>query len=145
MLSDDEKKRVYDQARRPVLCLRASLISKTQPQYGEEGLKQQQGGGGGGGGGGGFPGGFGGFPGFSGAGGGGQRFTFTTGGRDPFEMFNAQFGGGGGFQQQQQARPTEDLYPPNSAVASLRQGKFPGHDAKHVWFVEFCACALRNF
>jgi thiol-disulfide isomerase/thioredoxin len=69
-------------------------------------------------------------------------------------MFN-QFGGfggmgggmgGGGFrdafgrpQQQQQARSKENLYGPDSAVASLRQGKFPGHDAKHVWFVEFYA------
>ena len=58
-------------------------------------------------------------------------------------------GGGGGFrdafgrpqqqqqQQQQQQRSKENLYGPDSAVASLRQGKFPGHDAKHVWFVEF--------
>ena len=67
-------------------------------------------------------------------------------------MFN-QFGGfggggmGGGFrdafgrpqQQQQQQRSKENLYGADSAVASLRQGKFPGHDAKHVWFVEFYA------
>jgi hypothetical protein len=74
---------------------------------------------------------------------------------DPFEMFNRQFGGGGfggfggggGFgqrqqQQQQQQRAAAPLYDADSPVAALRQGKFPGHDAKHVWLVEFYApCA----
>jgi thiol-disulfide isomerase/thioredoxin len=68
-----------------------------------------------------------------------------------FNQFGGGFGGGGGGggfrdafgrpqQQQQQApRSKENLYGPDSAVSSLRQGKFPGHDAKHVWFVEFYA------
>jgi thiol-disulfide isomerase/thioredoxin len=63
-----------------------------------------------------------------------------------FGGFGGMGGGGGGFrdafgrpQQQQQARSKENLYGADSAVASLRQGKFPGHDAKHVWFVEFYA------
>ena len=53
------------------------------------------------------------------------------------------FGGHGGFrhpqQQQQQARPKENMYGAESPVTSLRQGRFPGHDAKHVWLVEFYA------
>lgn len=50
-------------------------------------------------------------------------------------------GGFGGFhhQQQQPQRSAENLYGPDSPVASLKQGKFPGHDARHVWFVEFYA------
>jgi len=102
-------------------------------QFGEEGLKQ-------GGGqqqhpgfhhGGGFGGGFGGFPG--GGGGFHQQFHFGGGGGHPF---------GGGFQQrrqQQEERPTEDLYDRDSPVTSLRQGRFPGHDARHIWLVEFYA------
>jgi protein disulfide-isomerase-like protein len=46
---------------------------------------------------------------------------------------------GGGRGQQQQERPKENLYAKDSAVTNLRQGKFPGTDAKHVWLVEFYA------
>ena len=51
------------------------------------------------------------------------------------------FPGGGGFgqPQQQQQRSKENLYSPTSDVTSLKQGKFPGHDAKHCWLVEFYA------
>jgi protein disulfide-isomerase A6 len=113
-------------------------VHATRTQLGEDGLKQQQAGGGG------HPGGFGGgFP-----GGHPGSFQFHFQGSDPFEMFN-RFGGfggaGGGFgghhrqQQQQQPRATENLYSPTSDVTSLRQGKFPGHDAKNCWLVEFYA------
>jgi hypothetical protein len=66
------------------------------------------------------------FGGFGGGGGGG--------GRDPFgrPMHGHQ-------QQQQQQRSKENMYGADSPVTSLRQGRFPGHDAKHVWLVEFYA------
>ena len=111
-------------------------FSSSLLQLGEDGLKQQQQQqqqGGGGGFGGGFPGGN---P-------GSFQFHFQ-GNQDPFEMFN-RFGGfgGGGFpgqqQQQQQQRSKENLYSPTSDVTTLKQGKFPGHDAKHCWLVEFYA------
>jgi hypothetical protein len=76
-------------------------------------------------------------------------------------MFNqfGGFGGGGGGRDafgrpmhgpghaQQPQRSKENIYGADSPVQSLRQGRFPGHDAKHVWLVEFyapcapCACA----
>lgn len=63
--------------------------------------------------------------------------------RDPFEMFAEHFGGGGGGfhhqQQRQRAQPKENIYDRDSPVVSLKQGKFPGHDAKNVWLVEFYA------
>ena len=147
-LTDPEKRRVYD-------------------EYGEEGLRQSEQGGGHPGGGG-FPGGgFGGFGGFPG-GGRNVRFEFSRGGGggfggggfgggDPFaDMFGDAFGGGGRGrgrgrgsgrsrgrqqqqQQQQQQRPRENLFAKTSPVTSLRQGKFPGTDAKNIWFVAFYA------
>ena len=142
-LTDPEKRKVYD-------------------QYGEEGLKQSEQGGHPGGGG--FPGGgFGGFGGFPG-GGRNVRFEFSHGGGggfggggfgggDPFaDMFGDMFGGGGRGrgrgrprgrqqqqQQQQQQRPKENLFAKTSPVTSLRQGKFPGTDAKNIWFLAFYA------
>lgn len=66
-------------------------------------------------------------------------------------MFAEHFGGGGGGfghhqQRQQRQQPKENLYEKDSPVVSLKQGKFPGHDAKNVWFVEFYApwCAPRR-
>ena len=59
-------------------------------------------------------------------------------------MFNQHFGGGFGGHQQQQQQQSGPLYESDSPVTSLRQGKFPGHDAKNVWLVEFYApwCGL---
>ena len=89
---------------------------------------QQRGGGGGGGFGhpfgGGFPGGF----------QGGFHFQGGQGGHP----FGNPFGGHHQ-QQRQQERPKENLYEPDSPVTSLKQGRFPGHDAKHVWLIEFYA------
>ena len=84
-------------------------------------------------------------------GGGGGPF----GGGDPFgDIFGDMFGRGGGGgrggrrhphqqhqqrQQQQQQRPTENLFDKKSPVASLRQGRFPGTDAKNIWFISFYA------
>lgn len=88
------------------------------------------------------------------------RFEFKgpgggAGGADPFDIFEQFFGGsaggaefagfggssGGmrGRQQQQQQRPQENLYGSRSPVVTLGQGKFPGHDARHIWLVEFYA------
>ena len=141
-LSDSDKRRVYD-------------------QYGEDGVKQhEQGGSPGGGFGGGFPGG--GFGGFPGGGGGQQQFTFQFGGggggrgggaRDPFDIFAQMFGdegmggrggGGGGARgggQQNNGSPQskENLFNKDSPVKSLKNNKFPGSDAKHVWLIEFYA------
>lgn len=136
VLSDETKRKVYD-------------------QYGEEGLKQHEAGqqpgahhhGG-------FPGGGGPF-GFGGGGGRRQfRFHFGGGGgggRDPFDMFHEQFGGGG-FPGGHHGHPGGGRrghhgggrgggvsYDANSPVSLLKQGKFPGHDARNVWFVEFFA------
>ena len=61
---------------------------------------------------------------------------------DLFEQFfggGAEFGGGPGKRQQQRGRPQENLYGSSSPVSSLGQGKFPGHDARHIWLVEFYA------
>ena len=118
--------------------------------YRQEGVRQHEAGG--------HPGG-GGFPG--GGFGGGQQFTFNFGGggggggrgrggrqRDPFEMFNTMFGddGGGGPRRRRQGsvgqdeeRPKDNLFAKDSAVSNLKQGKFPGTDAKHVWIIEFYA------
>lgn len=133
VLTDPEKRAVYD-------------------RYGHEGLKAQQGGGGPGPGDG-FGGGFGG----GGFGGGGRNVRFEWsgggpgggfgggfGGGDPFaDMFGDVFGGrgrGGGRRQQgQQQRPKENLFDKLSPVTSLRQGKFPGTDAKNIWFISFYA------
>lgn len=119
VLSDEDKRRVYDQG-------------------GEEGVKQQTaqenaGAGQGNPFGGGF-------------GGGGQRFHFRSGGGpggDPFRMFEEMFGGGGGGgfgqqqRQQQHQQPSEPMYEKKSGVANLREDKFPDANAKHVWMVEF--------
>ena len=67
--------------------------------------------------------------------------------RDPFEMFNTMFGedGGGGHRRprgnigQDENRPKENLFAKDSSVTNLKQGKFPGTDAKHVWIIEFYA------
>lgn len=93
---------------------------------------------------------------FGGFGGGGQQFTFTFGGggggrrRDPFDMFNSMFGeehgghrmGGGrrrGHIGGDEDRPKENLFAKDSSVTNLKQGKFPGTDAKHIWIIEFYA------
>jgi len=135
-LSDPEKRKVYD-------------------QYGSEGLKQHaagghpgahQHGGFGGFGGGGF-GGFGG-GGFGGGRGGGARFEFHGdpfadffGGGDPFGRGGGRGGRGGGrrHQHQEPPRQKDNLYGKNSPVTNLKQGHFPGTDAKNIWFVEFYA------
>ena len=119
VLSDPDKKQVYDQARSRALPPRPAR--SRPPQHGEEGLKrqagQQQHGGG-------FHGGFpGGFQGGFHFGGGGFP------GGDPF----------GFHRQQQQPRAVENLYEYDSPVSNLKQGRFPGHDARHVWLVEFYA------
>ena len=156
VLSDKDKRRVYDQ------------YGEEGVKQHEAGGQPGAGGGGGFPGGfpgGGFPGGFGGggqqFT-FQFGGPGGSRGGRGGGPRDPFDIFaqmfgdEAGFGGGGGARgggrgggrrrpsasgarQQQREQSKENLYPKNSAVKSLRRGKFPGGDAKHVWLVEFYA------
>ena len=66
-------------------------------------------------------------------------------------MFNTMFGedgGGGGMGGrrrprgnigQDENRPKENLFAKDSSVTNLKQGKFPGTDAKHVWIIEFYA------
>ena len=146
VLSDEEKRKVYD-------------------QYGKEGIEAMERGqdpsmGGG----------FGGSPGGGGFGG-GQQFHFSSNGGagfDPFQMFEAMFaeqmggsggqprGGGGGFQfnmggnggggfpgggfggqQQQQRGPPPDIFPKGGVVSKLGSPKFPDKSSKHLWFVVF--------
>jgi protein disulfide-isomerase-like protein len=83
------------------------------------------------------------------------------GARDPFDLFAQMFGdemgggagggmgggmGGGrgrrpsgGQQQQPPGGNVENLFGKDSRVKSLRRGKFPGTDAKHLWLIEFYA------
>lgn len=128
ILSDKEKREVYD-------------------QYGEEGLKRQEGGGGGGGGG---------FNPFGGSrgGAGGNTFHFEFGSGGGFNPFEEMFGGGGmggggsggrrrqrQQQQQQPPREKEDLYDPKKGhkTKNLKRSKFPDSNAKNVWLIEFYA------
>lgn len=162
VLSDEEKRKVYD-------------------QYGKEGIEAMERGQDpnmGGFGAGGFPGGgpFG--------GGGGQQFHFSSSGGpfgagfDPFQMFESMFGeemgggsrgggggrhggfqfnmgggggfpgggfggGGGGFPgggfggQQQQQRGPQELFPKGGVVSKLGSPKFPDKASKNLWFVVF--------
>ena len=128
ILSDKEKRQVYD-------------------QYGEEGLKRQEGGGGGGGGG---------FNPFGGSrgGAGGNTFHFEFGSGGGFNPFEEMFGGGGmggggsggrrrqrQQQQQQPPREKEDLYDSkkHAHVKNLKQKKYPDSNAKNVWLIKFYA------
>ena len=153
VLSDADKRRVYD------------AHGEEGVKQHEAGGHPGGGGGFPGGGfpGGGFPGG--GFPGgggqqfhfsFGGSGMGGGRGR-KGGARDPFDLFAQMFGdemgggagggmGGGrgrrpsgGGQQQQPPGNVENLFGKDSRVKSLRRGKFPGTDAKHLWLIEFYA------
>ena len=136
VLSDDEKRRIYD-------------------QVGEYGLKR----GGGGGGGGGGPGGGthfefqGGFPGGTdpfdlfrnvfGGGGGGQpqqhhqQHHFGGGGGGFSGGFPGGFPGGGGghHHQQQQQPPSPNLFKQTDGVFSLTHGKFPDEKSRYIWLV----------
>ena len=157
VLSDPEKKRIYD-------------------QVGSEGLKRGGGGGGGGGGGdSGGPGGFN-FGGFQGGFPGGAKFNFQGQQRDPFDMFKDFFGNdfdisggfgqqkqkqkrsgggfggfdfGGGFggfdfgqqqrhqQHQQQHQPPPPLYNKQDGVVPLAGSKYPDSKSKFVWLIQF--------
>jgi protein disulfide-isomerase A6 len=153
VLSDPEKRKIYDDyGEDGVRQAEAGQDPRANPFGGM-----------GGGFPGGFPGGGGGGRQFTfqfNSGGGGMG---GGGGRDPFDIFNQMFGGGddpfggmgggGGFpggggggrrrprqqQQQEQEQPKDNLYGKDSTVTNLRQNKFPGTDAKHVWLVEFYA------
>lgn len=139
MLSDPEKRKIYD-------------------QYGEEGLNQNGPGGPGGGGGGGF--GFDPFEMFKsffgeggGGGGGNQKFEFHFGdgggSQQEFHFGNGggfNFGGGGfpfgfdeGGQQQQQRKRDEEpnLYDNDEDIESLTQKTMPKGNDDYVWIVEF--------
>ena len=153
VLSDPEKRKIYDDyGENGVRQAEAGQDPRANPFGGM-----------GGGFPGGFPGGGGGGRQFTfqfNSGGGGMGGG--GGGRDPFDIFNQMFGGGedpfggmgggGGFpgggggrrrprqqQQQEQEQPKDNLYGKDSTVTNLRQNKFPGTDAKHVWLVEFYA------
>lgn len=134
MLSDEEKRKIYD-------------------TYGEEGLKR--------GGGGGTPEGpqGGGFPGgnfhfqegtegmFGQGGGGGSEFHFQ--GQNPFDLFSRmfggaggtgggqRFGGGSGFGGNQPPSAQPDLFEDadKAVIKPLSQAKFPDAKSKLVWFV----------
>lgn len=95
--------------------------------------------------------------------GGNGNFQFrSSGGRDPFDIFNEFFGGngnfnfnfgsqGGGFpnqfqqqqqqshqhRQQQQQQQVSDLYTSSSPIKSLSSKKFPDEKSKYIWFVQF--------
>lgn len=137
MLSDPEKRKIYD-------------------QYGEEGLNQNGPGGGGGGGFGFDP--FEMFKSFFGEGGGGgggnQKFEFHFGdgggSQQEFHFGNGggfNFGGGGfpfgfdeGGQQQQQQRKRDEepnLYDNDEDIESLTQKTMPKGNDDYVWIVEF--------
>jgi DnaJ domain len=143
VLSDDEKRKVYDQ------------YGKLGLQAAERGQDPASAGFGAGG-----------FDGFSG-GGGQQQFHFSSsgfgsgggrfggGGFDPFSMFEEMFGGGAGFggQQQQRQGPgagasfgrhqqqppqPEDIFAKGSStVSKLGSIKFPDAKSKHIWLVVF--------
>lgn len=139
VLSDDEKRKVYDK------------YGKQGLEALERGVDPEEAGFGAGGG---FPGG-----GFQ-QGGGGQHFHFSGGAGphfDAFSMFEEffgssggasgggrHFGGGGGFpgggfggfgqQQQQQA---QELFQKGGAVARLGAPKFPDKRSKYVWLIVF--------
>ena len=160
VLSDDDKRKIYDKYGKNGLDLHEKGIDPEQAGFG------------------------GGFGGGGGGGGGEQHFTFKggAGGFDPFSMFEEMFsaggfpggggnphmkftssggngagfgGGGGGFdfsqfgggggsgfsgrqQQQQQQQQQPDLFPKGqSKVTKMGKPKFPDSASKHIWLVMF--------
>jgi len=156
ILSDDEKRKVYDKYGKQGLEM---LESGQDPSAFEHGFGGGFGGGGGGeafeqffgGGAGGFGfedilsqafgggGGFGGGHAGGGGGGGHQQFFqqgFGSGGGGHFQQ---GFGGGGGRQQQRRPQGADgpQLFPLSGKVARLGSPKFPGQTSKHMWLVMF--------
>ena len=159
VLSDDEKRTVYDKYGKRGLEALERGIDPEQAGFGAGGFP-----------GGGFPGG--GFQGggFPGGGGGQYTFRFNSGGPggahgsqfDPFTMFEEMFGstagarkaggGGGGFPfgaggggpagfggrpGGAPKPPAQELFPKNGKVAKLGSPKFPDKTSKYLWLVIF--------
>jgi curved DNA-binding protein CbpA len=142
VLSDDEKRKVYDKYGKQGLEAMERGVDPEEAGFGAGGS----------------------FPGSDGGGGGGgQHFHFSGGGPgghfDAFRIFeeffsqggggggsggahrfSGGFGGGSGFggfggQQQQQGAP--ELFPKEGKVVRLGKPKFPDKSSKYIWFVVF--------
>jgi curved DNA-binding protein CbpA len=138
VLSDDEKRKVYDKYGKQGLEAMERGVDPEEAGFGAGGFQG------------------------SGGGGGGQHFHFSGGGPgghfDAFRIFeeffsqggggggsggahrfSGGFGGGSGFGgfggQQQQGAP--ELFPKEGKVVRLGKPKFPDKSSKYIWFVVF--------